>query len=76
MLSFKANILGSLFIGRYAAYIKPEIVESKRCWFWVIQKSNDVDFNLYCVEQISGFIYLYSKILYIKKLLTSWNLTM
>lgn len=29
VLSFKANILGSLFVGRYTASIKPEIGESK-----------------------------------------------
>lgn len=34
--------------------------------FQVIQQSSNMDFNLYCVKKIFGFIYWYYKILYIK----------
>lgn len=54
MLSLKTNILESLLVGSYTAPVRLEIGENELHWFWVIQQSDNKDFNSVCMEQISA----------------------
>lgn len=41
-------------VGRYMVSVKLKISENELHWFWVIQQSDNKDFNSVCMVQISA----------------------